>query len=248
MLIFKTIKLPIKIRKNKKYKSKKHNLLLLKLIITFIITIIIVKLYVNRTAKEQSVFFVENDIKNENIVFERKSSPEVLIFHSEGSKQYKNGESAAELGRKAAEYMSENYNLAIVHDVSAYDDTEIKNNNEAIEKGINDLLKKYPDIKVIIDIGVGEYYKNEEITTIIKNNKCAFITLVKGDKYLSYTDALKNELDRLYGGLVKYKNKNNKNFDKLFFEIEMGNTENSFDEVLNSMEYFCKALFNILEE
>ena len=103
------------------------------------------------------------------------------------------------------------------------------------------MLKKYPDIKVVIDIGVGNYYKDEEITTVITNKECAFITLYKGDKYLSYTDELKSELDRLYGGLVKYEDKNNKDFDKLFFEIELGNTENSLDEVLNSLEYFCKA-------
>ena len=63
-------------------------------------------------------------------------------------------------------------------------------------------------------------------------------------------DDLENKMDRLYEDFVEFEDNDvdNYDFDKLFFKIKVGNDRNSFDEALNSMEYFCKALFNILEE
>ncbi len=318
MLLFKTIKLPIHIkRKNrtchKNYTRKKYSYSRRQKGITinkkaFLVLGAIIVLYGlknhiflnenNSNYNEYnggSVFSVESgayideglldtsNLKNnfKKILFKKDGTPEILILHTHTSESYTDGNGGSggtvkEAGDKLAEIISENYGVGVVHDVSAYDNADgtvtTDGSYERSGEGIQKLLSKYPDIKVIIDIHRDSAGSNGKDTVILNGSEAARLMLVNGvcalnengqkadagvenpyiAQNLAYSYALKNSMDLSAPGVMKniYIKPYRYSLNNMpcSFLLEAGNEQNTLEEVENSLSIFAESLFNSLEE
>jgi len=117
---------------------------------------------------------IEED-KLEKIVFDKKENTGeamVLIFHSHFSEEYadvkENGEkyTVVDAGNRLAEIMAEKYGITVVHDLSEYDmkdgQPDREGSYERSAEGVQKLLKKYPSVRVLVDIHRDAYRQGDE--------------------------------------------------------------------------------------
>ena len=318
MLLFKTIKLPIHIkrknrtgrknytRKKYTYSRKQKGITINKkafLVLGAIIILYGVKnnIFFNENNNDYqeysggSVFSVEsgayianglldaNNLANnfEKVTFKKDGSPEILILHTHTSESYSDGNGGTsgtvkEAGDKLAEIISENYGVGVVHDVSVYDNVDgtvtTEGSYERSGEGIQKLLSKYPDIKVIIDIHRDSAGSNGKDTVILNGSEAAKLMLVNGvcalnengqkadagvdnpyiAQNLAYSYALKNSIDISAPSVMKniYIKPYRYSLNNMpcSFLLEVGNDQNTLQEAENSLDVFAAALFNSLEE
>ena len=200
---------------------------------------------------------------------------EILIFHTHSSEKYSadsdgNVYSVVNAGEKLAEILSEKYNIGVVHDVSEYDisDGEIKTDGsyERSRKGMESLLQKYPDIKILIDIH-RDSFNGEEINTVsTSNGEGAYLMLVNGmcalddngkeksagvenpyiEQNIAYSYSLKNKIDDINPNIMKNiylkPYRYSLSMKPCSFLLEVGNEKNTFAEAQNSLYDFAQAL------
>ncbi len=318
MLLFKTIKLPIHIkrknrtgrnnytRKKYTYSRRQKGITINKktfLVLGAIIILYGVKNHIsfnenNNNYQEYngaSVFSVESGAYIENglldtnnlinnfqkVAFKKDGTPEILILHTHTSESYSDGNGGTsgtvkEAGDKLAEIISENYGVGVVHDISVYDNVDgtvtTDGSYERSGEGIQKLLNKYPDIKVIIDIHRDSAGSNGKDTVNYNGNEASRLMLVngvcalnengqKGDagvenpyitQNLAYSYALKNSMDVLAPSVMKniYIKPYRYSLNNMpcSFLLELGNEQNTLQEAENSLDVFAAALFNSLEE
>jgi len=161
-----------------------------------------------------------------------------------------------------------------VHDVSQYNivngKVSIEGSYERSENGVRELIKKYPDIKILIDLHRDSYNGIEPNTVYYKGENISKIMLVNGvcalnsngqkadagveneyiDQNLAYSVDLKRNADKIADVMKNIYIKPYRyslNIMPCSFLLEAGNEKNTIDEVEGSLNIFAKALFETIE-
>ena len=231
------------------------------------------------TSIDKKVFDVES-LLSRNLSLKKRNEPQILIFHTHGasesfrdSKQGDKGESIVGVGRVLTEILKEKYGYQVIHDETEYDRINGKiDRNKAYNKafaGIQNYLKKYPSIEVVIDLhrdGVGDSVRR--ITTIngkksaqvmffngLSRNSKGNIKYLKNENLqdnLAFSLQLKMKSMELYSDFTKpvylkgYRY--NLHFKKRSLLIELGNQNNTLQDAKNAMEPLAKVLNQVLSE
>lgn len=164
------------------------------------------------TSIDSKIFQVEK-LLSMNLTIEKKSEPQILIFHTHGasesfrdSRSGKKSDSIIGVGEKLAEILSDQYGYQVLHDKTEYDringkiDRNKAYNNAAA--GIEKTLEKYPSIQIIIDLhrdGVGNKVHR---TTVIAGKKTAQVMFFNGLSRTSSGDITYLKNDNLQGNLA----------------------------------------------
>ena len=119
----------------------------------------------------------------------KSSEPQILIYHTHGSEQYKDsrpgekGDTVIGVGDELTKKLQEK-GISVVHDRSVYD---VKNGKEERSKAydyaaeaIEKYLKKYPSIKVVIDLHRDGVKESTKLVTTQNGQKMAQIMFFNG--------------------------------------------------------------------
>ncbi len=233
-------------------------------------TFYIVNSTTKMTKKEFNVeYFLERDLS-----IEKKEAPQILIYHTHGSESFidsKSGEmkdTVVGMGELLAQYLTEKHGYQVLHDTTLFDVKEGKNNrnyayNDALVY-MEQLLKKYPSIEVIIDLHRDAGTKR---VATIQGKKVAKVMLFNGlcrntQGVLSYLPN-KNLLDNLafsfqmkllgdemYPGLMNKiflkDYRYNMHLAERYLLIELGTEQNTVEEARNAMEPLADVLAQVL--
>jgi len=290
MFIFKTIKLPNLFREEKytkrgrKYYRKRS---LLKSMLAFLKFAAVIWLVIcafsflrkDRSVPIENYFWAEEGAytkglfdgdKLEKIIFEKKKNTEeaaILIFHSHFGEEYadekENGEkyTVADAGSRLAEILAEKYGVTVVHDMSEYD-IEKETSYERSAEGVEKLLKKYPTVRVLVDIHRDAYKEGEEAVVIGEKSYARLMPVVgvcgveeNGEKK---DVGLENEfLDENLKFAYDFRKNCQKDICKKIYLkpyrysthmmpesilLEVGNEKSSFEEVENSLSVAAEAI------
>lgn len=235
-------------------------------------TFYIVNATTKMTKKEFNVeYFLERDLS-----IEKKDAPQILIYHTHGSEGFvdsKSGETkdtVVGMGEVLAQYLTEKHGYQVLHDTTLFDMKDGKNNrnyayNDALVY-MEQLLKKYPSIEVIIDLHRDAGTKR---VATIQGKKVAKVMLFNGlcrntQGVLSYLPN-KNLLDNLafsfqmkllgdemYPGLMNKiflkDYRYNMHLAERYLLIELGTDQNTVEEARNAMEPLSDVLAQVLRK
>ena len=226
------------------------------------------------------------DIKNllnSNLKFKitKNSKPQVLILHthttesfmtedrdyytdSDQSRRLDEKLNMVNLGNIVAKKLND-AGIKTLHDKTKHDYPSYSGSYSRAAKTINDYLKKYPTIKIVIDMHRDAISSNNDktkVTANIKGKKAAQVMLVMGSQSGSVTnfpnwkDNLKlafkfqQTLEVMYPSLARplslTSNNYNESLTKGSMLLEMGTDANTIDEVEYSAELVGNALVSLL--
>lgn len=204
-----------------------------------------------------------------------KDKPQILVYHTHSQEEFADSRPGVEedtvvgLGNILVEHLENDYGYNVIHDKSKYDimggalDRNLAYNYAG--NGIQEILKKYPSIEVVIDVHRDGAPKR---VTKINGENTAQIMLFNGlsRNTKGEIDYLKNKnlVDNLafslqlqlkgrelYPGLM-YKNylhayRYNMHLRKKSILAEVGTYKNTVAEAKNSMKYLAVILHEVLE-
>ena len=229
---------------------------------------------VNATTKmTEAEFDVEYFIKKDLSV-EKSGEPQILIFHTHGSEGFsdsragKTEDTVVGAGTVLAEILEEKYGYRVLHDTTIFDRKNGMDNrnyayNDALDH-LEDLLKEYPSIEVIIDL---HRDAGEKRVVTINGKQTAKVMLFNGlcrntQGMLSYlpNENLKDNLafsfqmklmgDEMYPGLMNRiflrDYRYNMHLTERFLLIELGTEKNTVEEAKNAMEPLADVLNQVL--
>lgn len=214
-------------------------------------------------------YFISRDLS-----VEKTDAPQILIFHthaSEGFSDSRPGEADDTVrgaGALLADILEEKYGYQVLHDTTVFDMKNGKDNrnyayNEAL-KHLEELLKQYPSIEVIIDLHRDAGAKR---VVTINGKPTAKVMLFNGlcrntQGKLTYlpNENLKDNLafsfqmkligDELYPGLMNRiflkDYRYNMHLKERYLLIELGTEQNTVEEAKNAMEPLADVLKQVL--
>ncbi len=117
-----------------------------------------------------------------------KKEPLVLIYHTHGSEIYKKekgkGGSVLDVGKALKKELENRYGIKVIHDTAIYDQINGKlDRNAAYDysgDSVEATLKKYPSIKVILDLHRDSVEDSIHLVTDIQGRKTAQIMFFNG--------------------------------------------------------------------
>lgn len=232
---------------------------------------------VDSTTRITENLFDTKELLNKDMTIKSKNNkPQILIYHTHSQENYIDSHEGVEaetvvgVGEYLAQILEEQYDYQVIHDKTKYD---LKNGvlnrswayNNAKPK-IEELLKKYPSIEVIIDMHRDG--TNAKRSTMIKGKETAQIMLFNGlcrdqngpltnydNPYLQDNLAfgLQLHLKALeeYPGLF-YKNylksyRYNQHFRPKTILMELGTNHNTLLSAQRAMSPFAKVLNEVLQ-
>lgn len=126
---------------------------------------------------------------NRNLSVKKEDSPQILIYHTHGSESYADSKAGKEtdtvigVGSELKEQL-EKRGYSVVHDKTSYDVRNGKlDRSKAYSyaaEGIERMLKKYPEIQVVIDLHRDGVAENTRLVTTIDGKKTAKIMFFNG--------------------------------------------------------------------
>lgn len=126
---------------------------------------------------------------NRNLSVKKEDSPQILIYHTHGSESYadskadKEADTVIGVGSELKEQL-EKRGYSVVHDKTSYDVRNGKlDRSKAYSyaaEGIERMLKKYPEIQVVIDLHRDGVAENTRLVTTIDGKKTAKIMFFNG--------------------------------------------------------------------
>lgn len=198
-----------------------------------------------------------------------KTKPVVLILHTHTTECYnpdklkdKNfstdlNTTVARIGDALDYELETRYGVSVIHDSTIHDLPKRLGAYEKSRPTVQKYLKKYPGLKLIIDLHRDGEVKRNIDTAIINNEKYARVMFVAGinfknhEKYNKVTQKLETEFDYLYSGFsrgIDYKNgKYNQDLSPNMVLLEVGSNENSLDEALRSTSVVAKVIAKYLD-
>ncbi|MCI1959517.1 MAG: stage II sporulation protein P [Clostridia bacterium] len=201
--------------------------------------------------------------------------PEILIFHTHASEEYSdcdldgNHYTVNDAAKYLGNLLSEN-GLSVVLDTTAYDDDGNDGSYTKSEKGVTELLQKYPTVHILIDIHRDS--PKDTKNPVISGKKCAQLMLVDGvcalndngkkkdagvesqyiDQNLALSLAVKNTSDSTYPSLMKSiyikPYRYSLNMKPMSLLLETGNENDTLKEVENSLDYFADILVGTIDK
>ncbi len=224
-----------------------------------------------------------NDFVAESPKFSLKKTdePQVLIVHTHATESYLLSEAVGIDGDSAKRSTSPDENMLAIgerlisllqeggisclHDTSLHDHPVYSGSYDRAADSIAEYLKKYPSIKIVLDIHRDAVWKDDgtriKPTVLIDGRKAAQIMIISGtDKggltfdtwrdNLAFAASLQYEGDRMYPGLLRPLNiaaaRYNMHFTSGSLLLEVGSDVNTLDEALYSAELMGKVLLKTL--
>ena len=214
---------------------------------------------------------------NMDLKLKKSEKPQILIYHTHGSETYR----GSKKGKKSdtvigvGDVLVKNLrkkNIAVIHDRNIYD---VKNGKEERSKAYNyaanaieDHLKKYPSIKVVIDLHRDGVSEQTKLVTTQKGRRMAQIMFFNGlskkasgnisylqnknlQGNLSFSLQLKLVCMRRFQNLAKpiylkgYRY--NMHLKERFTLIELGNENNTLQEEINATKPLAMILDCVLQ-
>lgn len=212
------------------------------------------------------------------------SKPEILILHTHATesflstaRDYYTDKDSSRTNDEASNMIAlgsivserlKNAGFGVIHDKTLHDYPSYNESYSRAAKTINSYLKKYPSIKVVVDIHRDALSSGDtdkvKLTTEIAGKKAAQIMLVMGSQSGSVTNfpnwkenlklavRLQEKLETMYPSLARSISLMPKNYNESLtlgsLLVEMGTDGNSLEEVKYSAELFSNSLIALLKE
>lgn len=212
------------------------------------------------------------------------SKPEILILHThatesflEASRSYYTDKDLSRTNEKSANMIAlgsivaeklKNAGFGVIHDQTLHDYPSYNESYSRAAKTINSYLKKYPSIKIVIDMHRDALSSGDtdkvKLTTEIAGKKAAQIMLVMGSQSGGVTNfpnwkenlklavRLQQKIETMYPSLARSISLMPKNYNESLtlgsMLIEMGTDANSLEEVKYSAELLSNSLIALLKE
>lgn len=199
------------------------------------------------------------------------ANPVILIYHTHSRENYnplnvKNQDhtydfnlGVCRVGEELKRELESKYGITVIHDTTAHDVPTQGQGYSRSRKTVEGYLKKYPGLKMIIDLHRDSADRN--ISTAKINNvyysRIMFV-IGSGNKNKSKSIAAANKINSKFGELYpgfsrglyyssKYAVYNQDLFSNLVL-IEVGSDENSLDESIRSSKILAKVLSEVLKK
>lgn len=196
----------------------------------------------------------------------QKEEPYILIYHTHTSESYKNGGTVVDVGKRMAEEF-EKSGYKTIHLTESFDEKEFSGAYSRSAISVQQILEKYPTIKLVFDIHRDSITDSEGVNykplTVIEGKNTAQVMFVcgtdsKGLKHPYWRENLKFALDvsrsmgENYGALSRPVNlrrdRFNTHFTKYSFIIEMGSEANTLDESVNAALLTVDSIVSTIEK
>lgn len=215
---------------------------------------------------------------------EKNSKPQVLIIHTHTTETYMekdseyytedfksrttdNSKNMAKIGSIVAKKLND-AGIKTIHDKTQHDYPQYSGSYGRAAKTINSYLKKYPDIKIVLDLHRDAVSSGQndkvKLVTEINGKKAAQVMLVMGSQSGSVTDfpnwkenlklalRLQQTFEKKYPTLARplslMPKKYNQNLTKGSLLIEFGTDVNTLSEAEYSAELVGNCLVSLLKE
>ncbi len=213
---------------------------------------------------------------------EKNSTPQVLILHTHATESYirhnesyytqndtarttDNAYNMVSLGKIISDKLN-SAGIVTLHDTTQHDNPSYNESYSRAANTICSYLKKYPSIKIVIDLHRDALAANDtdkvKVTTEIDGKKAAQIMLVMGSQSgnvknfpnwkenLKLATKLQKTVEDMYPSLARAIHFMPKNYNESLTTgsmlIEIGTDGNSLDEAKYSAELLSNALINLL--
>ena len=217
-------------------------------------------------------YFISKDLSLQTP--ENPEEPQILIFHTHASEGFADSrpgvteDTVVGVGTLLTEILEEKYGYQVLHDITVFDRKNGKDNrnfayNDAL-KHLEQLLKEYPSIEVVIDL---HRDAGEKRVVTVNGKQTAKVMLFNGlcrntKGKLTYlpNDNLKDNLafsfqmkligDEMYPGLMNRiflkDYRYNMHLKERFLLVELGTEKNTVEEAKNAMEPLADVLHQVL--
>lgn len=210
-----------------------------------------------------------------------KSGIEAIIYHTHTTESYtpskdymyeesgvyrtlNNNSNMIKIGEQLKKELQKN-GIGVYHDTTIYDYPDYNSSYSKAGKGIAQLIKKYKNAKIVLDIHRDAISINtEQYKPVVKiggKNVAQFLLVVGTNQGgLSHPDwkenlklalKIKRLADEKYPGLCRYvilrKERFNQQVSNGAIIVEMGATGNTVEEVLETSKYFSELLEEVCE-
>ncbi len=219
-----------------------------------------------------------------NFSIEKNGEPQVLILHTHATESYlmhtqdyytdndksrttDNNYNMVALGKIIADNLN-NAGITTLHDTTQHDYPSYNESYSRAADTICNYIKKYPSIKVVIDLHRDAIAANDtdkvKVTTEIDGKKAAQIMLVMGSQSGNVTNfpnwrenlklavKLQQTLESSYPTLARSIHFMSKNYNESLTDgsmlIEIGTDGNTFDEAKYSAELLSQSLIKLFEK
>ncbi len=210
-----------------------------------------------------------------------KKGPKVLIFHTHTTESYikdlteltnkdipnrstDERYNVVRVGEELAQNLRKKYNIEVIHNGTIHDQPDYNSSYAKSFKTVEQILRSYPSIKVVLDIhrdGAGDG-KLRTVTKVGDKNAAQCMFVVGTSAYgLSHPDWKENlnlavkiqeKLNSKYPGLTKpiyiSKYRYNQHLSTGALIIEVGGDGNTLDEAIESTKYLAEAINKVLED
>jgi stage II sporulation protein P len=200
------------------------------------------------------------------------NKPVVLIFHSHTTEAYNPNQikdknfspnnlnlTVSKVGDMLEYELEDKYGISAIHNSTIHDLPTRLGAYVKARPTVQYYLKKYPSLKLIIDLHRDAGVKRSTETAIINKEKYARVMFVAGTQfknsknYNTTTQTLYNEFEYLYPGFARKtdykssKNTYNQDLSSKMILLEVGSNENSLDEALNSTSIIANVISKYLK-
>ena len=200
-----------------------------------------------------------------------KDAPLILIVHSNRNEAYSNGQyytvndefysannNASNIGKLICDTLKESY-INAIHIDDIFGSGAIYNSRKELEKAIDDTLKKYPSIKIVLDISrdvsVNDDMTMDRYITDINGEAAAQISLTVGSnvakeaiyaKNLNLAFAIYNECTNLVYDITVAPFTLSQDIEPLFLKADIGSYANTYDDAVISAHELASALCRVV--
>jgi stage II sporulation protein P len=193
------------------------------------------------------------------------SKPLILIYHTHTTENYnpnnidnKNfslnfSEGVTRVGEEVKKELENKYGIATIHDMTVHDVPKREGAYGKSRPTVEKYLKKYPSLKIIIDLHRDGDLSKDRGTAIINNETYARVMFVVGTGHKNYksnsklSEKLNDTFEKQYpkfsrGVIYKDKAKYNQDLSPKIVLIEVGSNNNSLQEAINTAKIIAKVL------
>lgn len=200
------------------------------------------------------------------------TKPVILIYHTHSRESYNplNIENqnhsydfsigVCKVGEELKKELESKYGIAVIHDTTAHDVPTQGQGYSRSRKTVESYLKKYPSLKMIIDLhrdSAGKIISTAKINNVYYSR--IMFVIAKGNKKIKSSVAtaniLNNKFNELYPGFSRglYYSKSiyavyNQDLSPNLAIIEVGSNENSLDESIRSSKILARVISEVLKK
>lgn len=231
-----------------------------------------------QTKQPDNVSSVNFDTKPVTGTAINPEKPEVIIFHTHTSESYTPSDkykyevqgdfetddknyNVCKLGDEIKGYLETYYGVSVLHDTTVHDKPSRNGSYNRAKTTIEKLLKKYPEVKLIIDLHRDAVDDKNLVTTNIRGDQASRLMFVIGKSNPHWQEnyylasKLDQKIEELYPGLSRskpiYFGTNliyNQDISNKLMILEIGAQCNSLDESIVSAKMVARSIGQILKE